>query len=104
MAVSIYFPAFVTAKRSDRDGYGAGFIAGIAPGIVTVDGVASAAWVFLYDHLLKRIVAGTKAASDGTYRFDQLDTRPNRWAVFAEDFSGEHNMVVRAWVTAALAA
>lgn len=82
---------------------GNGFIAGIAPGIVTVDGVAAVAWVYLFDHKHFRIIDFVKSGADGTYRFDNLSTEAERWALLASDLTGEHNMVVRARVTAAVA-
>lgn len=104
MAVSaVIVTPFAGGVRAATWGGGSGFIAGISPGIVTVDGVAAAAWVYLMDLISKRIVAGVAAASDGTYRFDGVATTPRRWAVLAEDFSGEHNMVIRAYVTAVAA-
>lgn len=99
--MSQYVDPFIVRQRSI--GGGPGFVAGIAPGIVTVDGVAAAADVYLFDQHTRTLAGRTRAAADGTYRIDGIAMDLRRWTLFAEDLTGEHNMVIRAHITAAAA-
>ncbi|WP_424147233.1 hypothetical protein [Sinimarinibacterium flocculans] len=90
----------ITSPRyaTGRVGRGRYFVAGIAPGLVTVDGAPASRTVLCYDAAQHHLVAKTTSASDGTYRIEHLDgTR--KYRLVAVDDLGEHNAVVADRIT-----
>lgn len=73
---------------------GAGFIAGIGPGLVTVAGAPARRRVILYDKATDVIVARSWSNPDGTYRFDGLNP-DRRYYVVAFDHQLVYNAVIR---------
>lgn len=80
---------------------GNGYIAGIAPGLVTVGGAPSARRVLLQDDLTRAIVASTMSKPDGTYRFDHL-APDRRYTVTGFDHNHVYNAVIRDNLTPAV--
>ena len=77
---------------------GVGYIAGQAPGILTVAGTPAVRRIELYDELTGRLVGVTQSAANGTYRFDNLN--PARtYRVIAFDNERIYNSVIRSYIT-----
>lgn len=87
-------------RRRDRIG-GRGRIAGVSPGLVTVEGLPAARDVTLVLRSDQRVVARTVSAPDGTYEFSYLD-QAQLFAVYAWDRTGEHNAAIADRITPAL--
>jgi hypothetical protein len=85
-----------------RDGiHGKGRIAGVSPGLVTVDGTPAARDVTLILRSEQRVVARTVSAGDGSYEFGHLD-EAQTFVVFAWDRHNEHNAAIADNITPAL--
>ncbi len=80
---------------------GNGFIAGIAPGIVTVAGAPARRRVNLHDAITGRRLGSVVSAADGTYRFDGLNPA-RRYYVTAFDHQQVFNAVIRDNITPAV--
>lgn len=88
---------FDIAISRSRPFAGLGFVAGIAPGIVTSNGSPAARYVEIR-HRASRFVMGTVfSASDGTYRFDGLDPA-QEYDVIGRDWAGIYNDAIIARV------
>jgi len=79
---------------------GDGFIAGIAPGIVTVAGAPARRRVNLHDAITGRRLDSCVSAPDGTYRFNNLNPA-RRYYVTAFDHQLVFNAVIRDNITPA---
>lgn len=84
-----------TIQRAHRAPFaGRGFVAGQAPGLVTVGGAPAARRVVLIDSLTLKPVARTWSAADGTYRLNGIN--PNReFTVVGFDHFEIYNAVIR---------
>lgn len=80
---------------------GSGYIAGEAPGLVTVAGVPARRRVELRDKTTGRLVGVTLSGSDGTYRFDGLNPA-RKFVVMAFDHQLVYNAVIRDNITPAV--
>lgn len=76
---------------------GPGFVAGIAPGIVTVNGAAGDREVELRHRLSRMVVAKTFSESDGTYRFDGI-LPGEEYDVIGRDYARVYNDAIVAYV------
>ncbi|MEQ8511235.1 MAG: hypothetical protein RIA98_01955 [Algiphilus sp.] len=81
---------------------GNGHIAGIDPGLLTVDGQPAIRTIRLYDRGpaddmtnlgTGLLVAETQSAADGTYQFPNL-SQSRKFTVVGLDDAGEHNAVI----------
>lgn len=81
---------------------GGGHIAGIDPGVLTVDGSPAVRTIRLYDRGpaddmtdlgTGLLVAETQSAADGTYQFPNL-SQSRKFTVVGLDDNGEHNAVI----------
>ncbi|WP_425401276.1 hypothetical protein [Algiphilus sp.] len=81
---------------------GNGHIAGIDPGLLTVDGSPAVRTIRLYDRGpaddmtnlgTGLLVAQTQSAADGTYQFPNL-SQSRKFTVVGLDDNGEHNAVI----------
>ena len=79
---------------------GNGFIAGEAPGVVTVAGSPARRKVALMDKASLIMTAMQVSASDGTYRFIWID-ETRRYVVMAFDHQLQFNAVIRDNITPA---
>lgn len=80
---------------------GNGFIAGIAPGIVTVGGAPASRRIEVIDIQTRRTVASTVSAADGTFRINNLNPS-RRYRVLAYDHQLVYNAVIRDNITPAV--
>jgi hypothetical protein len=92
------FPFYSVA---DRRYAGRGFVAGIAPGVLTVDGLPARRTIRLIDRGTGRLARQTASADDGSYRFDWVREDPQFWQLVAMDDQSEHNAVIADLITAA---
>lgn len=78
---------------SDKsNGYGAGYIAGTADGVVTVAGKAASRAIYLYVlHSFKPMVLAAKtwSTAQGNYIFSNLDTSM-RYLIMVRDYTGQY--------------
>lgn len=74
-------------------GVGRGYIAGILPGIVTVNGVPSGRSVEARHRTTRRVIETAFSAPDGSYRFDGLDPA-QEFDIIGRDWSGTYNDVI----------
>lgn len=83
----------VALHAGGSDWNGPGYIAGEAPGLVTVDSAPAARHVFALDRLSKRVAGAAFSLPDGTFRIDFLN--PDReFDVIARDYTGTYNDVI----------
>lgn len=79
---------------------GRGFIAGQAPGLVTVAGSPASREVRALDRKSGLLLSRTRSAADGTYVLNGLDPR-FRYTVIAFDHTETFNAVIRDNITPA---
>lgn len=80
---------------------GRGFIAGQAPGLLTVGGAPAARRIRVLEQLTGKVVAETVSAPDGTYRIDGLN--PNlRYMVIGIDHQRVWNAAIMDNITPAV--
>ena len=77
---------------------GNGYIAGTSPGLLTVNGSVAAREIEVRVRTTRLILETKFSASDGTYRFNNLDTTLV-YDVIARDWQGVYNDVIRANIT-----
>ncbi|MCQ4165146.1 hypothetical protein [Tahibacter harae] len=77
---------------------GPGYIAGVPPGLVTVNGAAAAREVELRHRDSRAVVAATRSASDGTYLFRGLRTG-EQYDLIGRDYGNVYNDVIVSRVT-----
>lgn len=73
--------------------YGAGYIAGVAPGVVTVNGVPAGREIECRRRLDRAVLATTFSAPDGSYRFDWFDPA-QEFDIIGRDWTGTYNDVI----------
>lgn len=79
---------------------GTGYIAGTAPGIVTVNGLPAAREIEIRDRTTRAPIFVGSSKPDGTYRLGGLN--PSRkYDVLARDWQNVYNDVIRANITPA---
>lgn len=72
---------------------GNGYIAGVAPGLLTVGGAPASRRVRVFERITGRLVAETVSAADGTYRVDGLN--PDlRYMVVGIDYERRYNAAI----------
>lgn len=76
---------------------GPGFVAGIAPGIVTVNGSPGAREVEIRHRNSRMVIATTFSESDGTYRFDGI-LPGEEYDVIGRDYARVYNDAIVAYV------
>lgn len=81
--------------------HGKGRIAGVSPGLVTVDGQPAARDITLVLREEQRIVARTISKSDGSYEFKYLD-QAQLFLLYAWDRHNAHNAAIADFITPAL--
>ena len=95
------FSVAITHPGPRLSTFGSGYIAGQAPGLVTVAGAPARQRVFLYDKATHERLSVTSSALDGTYRFDYLDPA-RRYYLTAFDSELQFNAVIRDNITPAV--
>lgn len=79
---------------------GAGYIAGVSPGLVTVNGSVAARQVEVRHRTSRMVMTVLFSNPDGTYLIGDLDPTQT-YDVIARDYAGVYNDVIRANITPA---
>lgn len=77
---------------------GPGYIAGMVPGIVSVNGSPAQRQIEIRERESRVVLATTISGTDGTYRFDNLDIT-REYDLIARDHEGIYNDVIASRVT-----
>lgn len=80
---------------------GKGYIAGVSPGLITVDGTPAARDYTLLDRRTQQIVALGVSAADGTFAIRNLAMN-RQYTIFAWDRFNQHNAVIADLITPVL--
>lgn len=86
-------------RGADSFSSGRGRIAGVAPGLVTIDGAPGRAVVTAINRHAPRVIRRTISNVDGTYSLDALEIIEQGYTVVAHDLSGIHNAAVSDLIT-----